>query len=115
MDYIEKLEALGQKVTDYLPTELEKFKEATGYKEWLDFDPDTVREGLENPDKSRIDEMLAFAEKAEREYAAEAAAYEQTPSDIVEQARAVYGDPEKMTVLVVEPPSDSATSRPKAS
>jgi len=82
---------------------LEKFKEATGYEEWLDFDPEAVREGLENPDKSRIDEMLAFAEKAEREYAAEAAAYEQTPADIAEQARAVYGEPEKMTVLVVEP------------
>ena len=82
---------------------MEKFKEATGYEEWLDFDPEAVWEGLENPDKSRIDEMLDFAEKAEREYAAEAAAYEQTPSDIVEQARAVYGEPEKMTVLVVEP------------
>ena len=102
-DYSEKLEALGQKATDYLPAELEKFKEATGYEEWLDFDPEAVREGLENPDKSRIDEMLAFAEKAEREYAAEAAAYEQTPADIAEQARAVYGEPEKMTVLVVEP------------
>lgn len=102
-DYSEKLEALGQKATDYLPSELEKFKEATGYEKWLDFDPEAVREGLENPDKSRIDEMLAFAEKAEREYAAAAAAYEQTPADIVEQARAVYGEPEKMTVLVVEP------------
>ena len=102
-DYSEKLDALGQKATDYLPSELEKFKEATGYEEWLDFDPEAVREGLENPDKSRIDEMLAFAEKAEREYAAAAAAYEQTPGDIVEQARAVYGEPEKMTVLVVEP------------
>lgn len=103
VDYSEKLEALGQKATDYLLSELEKFKEATGYEEWLDFDPDTVREGLENPDKSHIDEMLAFAEKAEREYAAKAAAYEQTPADIAEQARAVYGEPEKMTVLVVEP------------
>lgn len=102
-DCSEKLDALGQKATDYLPSELEKFKEATGYEEWLDFDPEAVREGLENPDKSRIDEMLAFAEKAEREYAAAAAAYEQTPGDIVEQARAVYGEPEKMTVLVVEP------------
>ncbi len=102
-DYSEKLEALGQKATDYLPSELEKFKEATGYEEWLDFDPDTVREGIENPDKSRIDEMLAFAEKAEREYAAKAAAYAQPPADIAEQAQAVYGEPEKMTVLVVEP------------
>ena len=102
-DYSKKLESLGQKTTDYLPSELEKFKEATGYEEWLDFDPDTVREGLENPDKSHIDEMLAFAEKAEREYAAAAAVYEQTPADIAEQARAVYGEPEEMTVLVVEP------------
>ena len=102
-DYSEKLEALGQKATDYLPSELEKFKEATGYEEWLDFDPEAVRDGLENPDKSRIDEMLAIAEKAEREYAAKAAAYEQTPADIAEQARTVYGEPEKMTVLVVEP------------
>ena len=102
-DYSEKLEALGQKATDYLPSELEKFKEATGYEEWLDFDPEAVREGIENPDKSRIDEMLAFAEKAEREYAAAAAVYEQTPADIAEQAWAVYGEPEKMTVLVVEP------------
>lgn len=102
-DYSEKLESLGQKTTDYLPSELEKFKEATGYEEWLDFDPEAVREGIENPDKSRIDEMLAFAEKAERDYAVEAAAYEQTPADIAEQARAVYGEPEKMAVLVVEP------------
>ncbi len=37
--------------------------------------------------------MLSFAAKAEREYAAEAAAYEQSPADIVEQARAVQGEP----------------------
>ena len=47
---------------------------------------------MENPDKSRIDEMLAFAEKAEREYMAEAAAYVQTPADITEQAQAVPRD-----------------------
>ena len=62
-DYSEKLEALGQRATDYLPAELEKFKEATSYEEWLDFDPATVQEGIENPDKSHIDEMLPFAEK----------------------------------------------------
>ena len=39
-----------------------------------------------------MDEMLAFAEQAEREYAAQAA-YVQTPADIVEQARAVQGEP----------------------
>ena len=86
----EKLEALGQTQEDYLPSEIEKFKDATGYEEFLDFDPAEIKAALENPDKSRIDEMLAFAEKAEREYMAEAAAaYVQTPADIVAQAQAV--------------------------
>ena len=88
----EKLAALGQTQEDYLPSEIEKFKDATGYEEFLDFDPAEVKAALENPDKSRIDEMLAFAEKAEREYAAEAAAYVQTPADIAEQAQAVPRD-----------------------
>ena len=88
----EKLEALGQTQEDYLPSEIEKFKDATGYEEFLDFDPAEVKAALENPDKSRIDEMLAFAEKAEREYMAEAAAYVQTPADIAEQAQTVQRD-----------------------
>lgn len=88
----EKLAALGQTQGDYLPSEIEKFKDATGYEEFLDFDPAEIKAALENPDKSRIDEMLAFAEKAEREYAAEAAAYVQTPADIAEQAQAVPRD-----------------------
>ena len=88
----EKLAALGQTQADYLPSELEKFKDATGYEECLDFDPAEVRAALQNPDRSRVDEMLSFAEQAEREYAAEAAAYVQTPADIVEQARAVRED-----------------------
>ena len=85
----EKLTALGQTQEDYLPSEIEKFKDATGYEEFLDFDPAEVKAALEDPDRSRVDEMLAAAEKAEREYAAEAAAYAQTPAAIVEQARAV--------------------------
>ena len=85
----EKLAALGQTQEDYLPSEIEKFKDATGYEEFLDFDPAEVKAALEDPAKSRVDEMLAAAEKAEREYAAEAAAYTQTPAAIVEQARAV--------------------------
>ena len=85
----EKLAALGQTQEDHLPSEIEKFKDATGYEEFLDFDPAEVKAALEDPGKSRVDEMLAFAEKAEREYAAEAAAYAQTPAAIVEQARAV--------------------------
>ena len=85
----EKLAALGQTQEDHLPSEIEKFKDATGYEEFLDFDPAEVKAALEDPGKSRVNEMLAFAEKAEREYAAEAAAYVQTPAAIVEQARAV--------------------------
>ena len=89
----EKLAALGQTQEDYLPSEIEKFKDATGYKEFLDFDPAEVKAALEDPNRSRVDEMLAAAEKAEREYAAEAAAYAQTPAAIVEQARAAQGEP----------------------
>ena len=89
----EKLAALGQTQEDHLPSEIEKFKDATGYEEFLDFDPAEVKAALEDPDRSRVDEMLAAAEKAEREYAAEAAAYVQTPAAIVEQARAVRDEP----------------------
>ena len=88
----EKLAALGQTQEDYLPSEIEKFKDATGYEEFLDFDPAEVKVALDDPEKSRIDEMLAFAEKAEREYMAEAAGYVQTPADIAEQAQAVPRD-----------------------
>jgi len=89
----EKLAALGQTQEDYLPSEIEKFKDATGYEEFLDFDPAEVKAALEDPNRSRVDEMLAAAEKAEREYTAEAAAYAQTPAAIVEQARAAQGEP----------------------
>lgn len=89
----ERLAALGQTQEDYLPSEIEKFKDATGYEEFLDFDPAEVKAALEDPNRSRVDEMLAAAEKAEREYAAEAAAYAQTPAAIVEQARAARDEP----------------------
>ena len=86
----EKLAALGQTQEDYLPSEIEKFKDATGYEEFLDVDPQVIREAIENPDQSHVDEMLAFAEQANWEYEAE-----------------LYGQqavaPEKLTVLVVEP------------
>ena len=88
----EKLAALGQTQEDYLPSEIEKFKDATGYEEFLDFDPAEVKAALDDPEKSHADEMLAAAEKAEREYAAAAAAYVQTPADIAEQAQAVPRD-----------------------
>ena len=67
----EKLAALGQTQEDYLPSEIEKFKDATGYEEFLDVDPQAIREAIENPDQSHVDEMLAFAEQANREYEAE--------------------------------------------
>ena len=67
----EKLAALGQTQAEYLPSELEKFKDATGYEECLDFDPAEVRAALQNPDKSHIDEMISVAEQAEREYVAQ--------------------------------------------
>ena len=44
---------------------------------------------MDDPEKSHADEMLSAAERAEREYAAEVAAYVQTPADIVAQAQAV--------------------------
>ena len=88
----EKLAALGQTQEDYLPSEIEKFKDATGYEEFLDFDPAEVKAALNDPEKSHADEMLSAAERAEREYAAAAAAYVQTPADIAEQAQAVPRD-----------------------
>ena len=72
----EKLAALGQTQEDYLPSEIEKFKDATGYEEFLDFDPAEVKTALDDPEKSHADEMLSAAERAASE---------------------------KMTVLVVEP------------
>ena len=85
----EKLATLGQTQEDYLPSEIEKFKDATGYEEFLDVDPQAIRKAIENPNQSHVDEMLSFAEQANREYEAE-----------------LYGQqaaPEKLTVLVVEP------------
>lgn len=85
----EKLAALGQTQEDYLPAEIEKFKDATGYEECLDVDPQAIREAIENPDQSHVDEMMSFAEQANREYEAE-----------------LYGQqavPEKLTVIVAEP------------
>ena len=72
----EKLAALGQTQEDYLPSEIEKFKDATGYEQFLDFDPAEVKAALDDPEKSHADEMLSAAEKVASE---------------------------KMTVLVVEP------------
>ena len=61
----EKLAALGQTQEDYLPSEIEKFKDASGYEEFLNFDPAEVKAALDDPDKSHADEMLSFAEQAQ--------------------------------------------------
>ena len=76
----EKLAALRQTQKDYLPSEIEKFKDATGYEEFLDFDPAVIKAALENPDKSHVDEMLASAEQAGREYEAELSGKTPEPS-----------------------------------
>ena len=76
----EKLKALGQTPEDYLPSELEKFKEAVGYEAYLDVDPQVIREAIENPDQSHVDEMLAFAEQANREYEAEVYGQQAAPT-----------------------------------
>ena len=98
----EKLAALGQTQEDYLPSEIEKFKDATGYEEFLDFDPAEVKAALEDPDKSHADEMLSAAERAEREYAAKTAAYVQTPADIVAQAQAVQDQAEESSFSIYQ-------------
>ena len=49
----EKLAALGQTQEDYLPSEIEKFKDATGYEEFLDVDP----RRFGRPSKTRISPM----------------------------------------------------------
>ena len=67
----EKLAALGQTQEDYLPSEIGKFKGATGYEGFLDMDPQVIRESIENPDQAHVDEMLVFAEQANLEYKAE--------------------------------------------
>lgn len=64
-------------------------EQAQDNEEFSDVDPAAVREALQNPDLSHINEMLAFAAQAEQDYAAQAKAFVETPADIVEQAQAV--------------------------
>ena len=85
----ERLAALGQVDGDYLPNRVSNYKELIGYEEYLDIDTDALRQAIQNPDPSRVEDMLSFAEKAGREYATEAATYVQTPADIVRQAQAL--------------------------
>ena len=50
---------------------MDKHPKSTRYEAYLDVDPQVIREAIENPDQSHVDEMLAFAEQANREYEAE--------------------------------------------
>ena len=97
-----QLAALGQHEGDYLPNRVSSYKELIGYEECLDLDPDALRRAIENPDSSRVDEMLSFAVKTEQEYAAEAEAYVRTPEDIIRQAQAIQGYPETAKELAVD-------------
>ena len=90
----ERLAALGQAANDYLPTRVANYKELIGYEEFFDIDTDALRQAIQNPDPSRVEDMLSFAVKAEQEYAAEAEAYVQTPADIIRQAQALQDQPD---------------------
>ena len=62
----EKLSSLGQTQEDYLPLEIKKFKDATGYEKCLDADPQAIREAIEKPDQSHVYKILSFAKQANR-------------------------------------------------
>lgn len=66
-----RLNDMGTEALEQFSQRLEDFKDATGYEDFLDVDPQEIREAIENLDQSHVDEMLAFAEQANREYEAE--------------------------------------------
>ena len=76
----DRLNDMGPEALEQFSQRLEDFKDATGYEEFLDVDPAVVREAIQNPDKSHVDEMLAFAEQAGREYEAELSGKTPEPS-----------------------------------
>ena len=114
----EKLADLGQTQDDYLPSELEKFKEASGYEEVLDVSPEPTPDDRETGETVRTPRGTFYVTDMSREQM-EAAGYgfhHQSEDgnylimangsrafaiqngEVQEQAA-----PEKMTVLVVEP------------
>ena len=107
----EKLAALGQTQEDYLPSEIEKFKDATGYEEFLDFDPAVIKAALEDPDKSHVDEMLAFAEQAGREYEAELAGQTPAPSPDDRETGETVRTPRGCLLYTSPSPRDRQKSR----
>ncbi len=86
----ERLQAVSHAAPEDFHSRMEELKDAVGYEEFLDMDTEALREAIQNPDTSRADEMLAFAEQAEREY-------------VAELSGKMAAEPPKMTVLVVEP------------
>ena len=75
-----RLNDMGTEALEQFSQRLEDFKDATGYEEFLDVDPQEIREAIENLDQSHVDEMLAFAEQANREYEAEVYGQQAAPT-----------------------------------
>ena len=76
----ERLVELEQLPTDELPSRIAAYEDTIGYEEFLDVDPKVIREAIENPNQSHVDEMLAFAEQAGREYEVELSGQVPAPS-----------------------------------
>ena len=114
----EKLADLGQTQDDYLPSELEKFKEASGYEEVLDVSPEPTPDDRETGEMVRTPRGTFSVTDMSREQM-EAAGYgfhHQSEDGkyliMANGSRAFairngeaqeHAAPEKMTVLVVEP------------
>lgn len=114
----EKLADLGQTQNDYLPSELEKFKEASGYEEVLDMAPEPTPDDRETGETVRTPRGTFYVTDMSREQI-EAAGYgfhhqSEDGNYLImgngSRAFAIrngeaqeHAAPEKMTVLVVEP------------
>ena len=114
----EKLADLGQTQDDYLPSELEKFKEASGYEEVLDVAPEPTPDDRETGETVRTPRGTFYVTDMSREQM-EAAGYgfhhqsedgkylimgNGSRAFAIQNGEAQeHAAPEKMTVLVVEP------------
>ena len=114
----EKLADLGQTQDDYLPSELEKFKEASGYEEVLDMAPEPTPDDRETGETVRTPRGTFYVTDMSREQM-EAAGYgfhhqSEDGNYLImgngSRAFAIrngevqeHAAPEKITVLVVEP------------
>ena len=114
----EKLANLGQTQDDYLPSELEKFKETSGYEEVLDVSPEPTPDDRETGETVRTPRGTFHVTDMSREQM-EAAGYgfhhqsedgkylvmaNGSRAFAIQNGEAQeHAAPEKMTVLVVEP------------